>query len=756
MSSLPARLRDPVVVRVAQVLLLAAPLVLAFFSGGFFDAPRLAAATSRGSSWRASRRPACRSPRAGPARAALGRPGGADRLDDCVDRLGAARGPRHARPQRLLLYLAALMIGIAVLRPQRVARAIEPLLAASTFLVIGYGLSGRFLPGIVKLNLTHTSGGRLEQPLTYWNAMGAVAAIGLVLCARLAGDPARRESLRIAAAAACAPLGLGLYMTFSRGGLVALGGGVLVLVLLCPTWTQLRSAAIGLEAAVLAAAPSELFNGFQTTLASHARREKEGLAMLAILLVVTLVAGLVQQWACRDERDERLRMGPLPLPRRAATAIALVTVAAVVGTLALAASKDRPQPQFGAGAARLGTVGSNRYSYWKVALKEFGREPLHGIGSGSFRVVWNRERTFAENVRDAHSIEFETAAELGIVGLLLLGLMLGGAGAGRAHGVAAQPRLRRRPHRRDDGVARALRDRLGLGDAGRHAARAAVRRDAARLRRRGRRAAAQLGSAGGGTPPDAGAQLLPVLPDPRDPDRREHHEGRLERVPEARGPPPRRARERHEHRGREQDPERLPAAVEQEDAEHAERQQQVVGRGAGLRGANRPALLVEHGPPRLPEVPGAQHPDERDEWQPADVVRRIVDAVLAPDRRLLGLVALGPFRDARDVPHPDVVPVVDVAAVRTGDDRRVVRRQQHELVERDRVADPHGATTSPNATTAAPNSSTRRVHERDARHASGATSNGISTSASARVRAARPSSTPSSAARCQPGWSANP
>ena len=53
-------------------------------------------------------------------------------------------------------------------------------------IAIGYGLAGRLLPGVVDQEASRQALGRLDQPLTYWNAVGAVAALGLVLCARLA------------------------------------------------------------------------------------------------------------------------------------------------------------------------------------------------------------------------------------------------------------------------------------------------------------------------------------------------------------------------------------------------------------------------------------------------------------------------------------------------------------------------------------------------------------------------------------------
>ena len=70
-----------------------------------------------------------------------------------------------------------------------------------------------------------TSHGRLDQPLTYWNAMGALGGLGLVLCARMAGDADRPRVLRALAAAVSPVLGLGVYLTFSRGSLAGLGAG---------------------------------------------------------------------------------------------------------------------------------------------------------------------------------------------------------------------------------------------------------------------------------------------------------------------------------------------------------------------------------------------------------------------------------------------------------------------------------------------------------------------------------------------------
>ncbi|HWD75982.1 MAG TPA: hypothetical protein VG371_12645, partial [Solirubrobacteraceae bacterium] len=117
-------------------------------------------------------------------------------------------GNAYAAGQLAVLYTGALIAAVMLLRG-RALKWVEPSLAAGALIVIGYGLAGRVLPGILHYARSVSAEGRLEQPLTYWNAMGELAALGFVLCARLAGDEQRRGWMRTTAAAAAAPLGLG-------------------------------------------------------------------------------------------------------------------------------------------------------------------------------------------------------------------------------------------------------------------------------------------------------------------------------------------------------------------------------------------------------------------------------------------------------------------------------------------------------------------------------------------------------------------
>jgi hypothetical protein len=423
----------------SRTALLAGPAALAFFSGGYHDEPRLVAGIV---AWALVAAAALLAPRPLPAgragRIALAGLAALTAWTALSLLWAPLAGPAFHDTQRVVLYLGALVAAAALLGDRGAARALEPALVAGIVLVVGYGLSGRLLPGLIDLTRTASSLGRLEQPLTYWNAMGALGAIGLVLAARIAGDPTRGAALRSAAAAAAVPLGLGVYLTFSRGALAAIGVGLVVLLAAAPTWSQLRAVAITVEGGAVAALVSTGLHGVSLS-GSQSTREAQGAVMLAVLVVVMVAGAALQAWGSRLEREGRLRDHRLPLPARSSRlAVGAVVVAIGLALAAGAAGERRPALTQG-GPARLESVESNRYEYWRVALDTFAAHPLRGVGSSGFAVEWLRKRPFPDPAHDAHSLYIETAAELGVVGLAALALMLGGVAA------CARSALRRQP-----------------------------------------------------------------------------------------------------------------------------------------------------------------------------------------------------------------------------------------------------------------------------------------------------------------------
>jgi O-antigen ligase len=98
-------------------------------------------------------------------------------------------------------------------------------------------------------------------------------------------------------------------------------------------------------------------------------------------------------------------------------------------------------PGFGAQTSRLGSVGSNRYDYWRVALRTWADAPVRGTGASGFQVAWLRDRPIPGGARDAHSLPLETLAELGLVGAALLAAAAGGVAVCARRVQAADPAL---------------------------------------------------------------------------------------------------------------------------------------------------------------------------------------------------------------------------------------------------------------------------------------------------------------------------
>ena len=107
-------------------------------------------------------------------------------------------------------------------------------------------------------------------------------------------------------------------------------------------------------------------------------------------------------------------------------------------------SREGAVPSEGSrGEQILDVSSSGRYDFWQSAIDANKTEPLTGIGPGTFEFWWSREGSYPGFVRDAHSLYFETLAELGWVGLILVGgFVLGVLGIGVARAIRAPDDLR--------------------------------------------------------------------------------------------------------------------------------------------------------------------------------------------------------------------------------------------------------------------------------------------------------------------------
>ncbi len=319
--------------------------------------------------------------------------------------------------ERLVLYLAASSVFV-------LTRSGRGLLAGGlggATLLCGYGLA-RWLLGDpeIPLSADPLAAERLSEPIGYANGVAALAAMGLLLSL---GFAARAGRVQAAVAAIPGPLlATTLYFTFSRGAWLALFVGLAVALVVGPHRLQLATTASTLAAGSLA-----------SVIAAHSLGAS---AILAPVVVVLCAASAGSILALRAIRFEPRRWARIAF---AATlvGIPIVLAAAVLVRLggpdgAYDAFKAAPSPVHAGGGSRvLSASGSSRADYWRVAWRTYEKEPLLGAGAGAFGRSWLEERPIPQPVRDAHNLYLETLAELGPLGLLLLGVALAAPFAAR-------------------------------------------------------------------------------------------------------------------------------------------------------------------------------------------------------------------------------------------------------------------------------------------------------------------------------------
>lgn len=289
---------------------------------------------------------------------------------------------------------------------------------------------GRYLPAV---------GSRLSYPLNYWNALGALVAMGVPLALGLSVG-ARRAPLRAAALATIPLFALVGYLVVSRGVVVYTGAALLLSFLVTDrrlTWlVSAALAAVGGALTVLAAGQrDDVRSGVQSALG-----KQQGDELLAVALVVTVGVGLVAvgaMWLTRGRApSRRLALAPrVGLPVAGAAVAAVVVAAVLLGAPGEVSHRwtEFKDPGIGTvvnspGVDRLASAsGGGRYQYWQVMGDAFSDHPLNGIGAGSFQTYWAQHATIHGAVGNAHSLFFETLGELGLVGTALLLLLFGTA-----------------------------------------------------------------------------------------------------------------------------------------------------------------------------------------------------------------------------------------------------------------------------------------------------------------------------------------
>lgn len=358
-----------------------------------------------------------------------------------------------AEAARVATYLGMLVLGLSLVGTTT-ARTLLSGLACALGLVALLAVLSRLVPSwfpadsAARLYATP----RLRYPFDYSDGVGEFAALGLPVLLYTATS-ARTLAGRIAGAAALPVVVLCLALTVSRGGILAAAVGVIAFFSLADDrLPRLATALLAAIAGAVVMAELLHLSGVRDAF-MHPAPAGQRHTMLIVLALSSLGIAVGQAaLVLIGRRRSRPRwLSVSPRGARIVTGVIILAVAVVVA-VGIASGTDhrlwqqfkQPNPPVAGNQyfRLLSVAGSHRYQYWQAAVAAYHTAPWKGIGPGTFEFYWAQHNSLSEFVRNAHSLYFETLAELGIIGLLLIGgfilfvLIAGGAGAVRAASVS--------------------------------------------------------------------------------------------------------------------------------------------------------------------------------------------------------------------------------------------------------------------------------------------------------------------------------
>jgi O-antigen ligase/polysaccharide polymerase Wzy-like membrane protein len=328
------------------------------------------------------------------------------------------RGIAWDGANRTLLYFVVYALFVAL--PWRRA-SIPVLLVSLSLAALGIGLAD--LARAMGDPAAFFSYGRFIAPAGYANAACAVYLFAFWPLAYIAARreaPAVVRGLLLAGATALVELAV---LTQSRGSLVAVPAAAVAYLLIVPR--RLRAAcALFVVALATFLASNTLLDVFDPVrLGSNA----DGAISSALVAIAVSAAAVFILWTIVAFVDGRLDFSPRALRLANTAGLAVVAIGVVVAVLAvirvdLGASwrhfKAGYPEESGRSHFSIG-LGSNRYDFWRVAVKEFRDHPLRGVGADNFAEDYIRERRSTEEPLYPHSLALRLPAQTGIVGTLL-------------------------------------------------------------------------------------------------------------------------------------------------------------------------------------------------------------------------------------------------------------------------------------------------------------------------------------------------
>lgn len=335
---------------------------------------------------------------------------------------------------RVIVYLGFFVATFLIAQTSQARERFGEGMAIALIGIALLALASRLLPDLLSVSEPAGAGSRLSYPLQYWNGDGVCFGIAAGLALWLSRRSAFGAMRWLAVAFLPAVL-LALYLTYSRGGLLALliAAGCLIVLSHDRLWLlgTLAAGALGALPAIVAvqARRSLAENIDDSALAG------QGLEVLLFLAAGCLLAVALVAWLRRLERGQGRFTGRLldasrnpRVLRGVALAAALVAIGAVVAVGGRAwdefTSSDVLPP--GSPESHLAQLsGSGRDEFWRVGVDAFGEAPVLGHGAGTYRFSWHLLRDTPVNNLDAHSLYLQAFTELGVVGGVLMLALVG-------------------------------------------------------------------------------------------------------------------------------------------------------------------------------------------------------------------------------------------------------------------------------------------------------------------------------------------
>ena len=329
---------------------------------------------------------------------------------------------------RSSVYLAAFALAAASLSSWRLVGPFVDGMNLTAGAVAGYGVLQKVNP--VEYPSNSTDGIRVGSTLEYANTVAVVLGMGIMLgLGRM--TQLRNPAVRGLYAALILVFGAILYLTFSRGGMLSLAAGLVVLFAVGGRRLELFGSLLLISGPLLWLVwRVQGLDTFFEYVSEEAPRAADGatfrnylvIAAVQAFLLQTIYAFLVGRYELAPALRRSLGIAAVVAVLVGAGALGFVVYGGQQGSDELLGAFSRKDEATDDVRDRLTSLSSNsRSNYWRVAWEEWKEHPLTGTGAGTFQYTWLENRPGFGGVKQVHNIYLEQGTETGIVAFLALG-----------------------------------------------------------------------------------------------------------------------------------------------------------------------------------------------------------------------------------------------------------------------------------------------------------------------------------------------